>query len=365
MVLTKGDDYPIHQTPDPIAYASADRNFYDRYFFNGYAPDGSGFFAVAFGVYPQLDIADTHVSIIRDGTQYNLHASCHQHMERMALRVGPVEIEVIEPLNQLKITIDESEGIAGELIFTGRSAPIEEPRFMHRHGPRTFMDYTRMTQNGHYTGWLSVDGDRRELAAETMGTRDRSWGIRPVGERDVQAMPSAPAPAFFWQWTPTNLADGSLFFHINADTKGNAWNTRAAWARDGASQADIVEGRGMLASGNAPGTRWADGGTIALELADGPQTVTLKPMLRFQMKGLGYTHPVWGHGVNHGPLKIEREDFDLETLDPLAPENLHVQILCKATALSDKGASEGLAVFEQLIIGPYEPLGFKEFLDGA
>ena len=49
-MLTKADDFPIHQTPEPIAYSGTDRNFYDRYFFNGYNPDGSGFFAVAFGV---------------------------------------------------------------------------------------------------------------------------------------------------------------------------------------------------------------------------------------------------------------------------------------------------------------------------
>ncbi|PZU14334.1 MAG: hypothetical protein DI591_12175, partial [Citromicrobium sp.] len=38
-MLTKGDDYPVHQTAEPIAFAGTDRNFYDRYFFNGYAPD--------------------------------------------------------------------------------------------------------------------------------------------------------------------------------------------------------------------------------------------------------------------------------------------------------------------------------------
>ena len=46
-MLTKADDYPIHQLPEPIAYTGTDRNFYDRYFFNGYTPDGSSFFAAA------------------------------------------------------------------------------------------------------------------------------------------------------------------------------------------------------------------------------------------------------------------------------------------------------------------------------
>ena len=38
-MLTKGDDFPLHQTPEPVAYAGTDRNFYDRYFFiDGYGP---------------------------------------------------------------------------------------------------------------------------------------------------------------------------------------------------------------------------------------------------------------------------------------------------------------------------------------
>ena len=63
-MLTKADDFPIHQTPEPIAYAGTDRNFYDRYFFNGYQPDGTEFFAIAFGVYPHLNaVSYTHLTL--------------------------------------------------------------------------------------------------------------------------------------------------------------------------------------------------------------------------------------------------------------------------------------------------------------
>ncbi len=58
MTLTKGDDYPIHQTSEPIAFSGTDRNFYDRYFFNGYAYEGELFFAAAMGIYPHLNIID-------------------------------------------------------------------------------------------------------------------------------------------------------------------------------------------------------------------------------------------------------------------------------------------------------------------
>ena len=43
-MISKGDDFPIHQLPAPVAEVGTERNFYDRYFFNGYSEDGSIFF---------------------------------------------------------------------------------------------------------------------------------------------------------------------------------------------------------------------------------------------------------------------------------------------------------------------------------
>lgn len=352
MVLSRGDDFPIHQTPEPIAFAGTDRNFYDRYFFNGYAPDGSGFFALAFGVYPHLDLADAHFSFIRDGKQYALHASTHLNMERIALRVGPIAIEVIEPLQRLKVTIDECEGIEGEFTFDGRAFPIAEPRFTHRIGPRAFMDYSRMTQNGHYAGWIALDGARQEMIPGTLGTRDRSWGVRPIGARDPQPMPDNPIPQFFWQWTPLNVEGGSIFFHINADGDGAPWNTRAVWAADGAGEGALVEGEGKLTCDLIEGSRWPASATLDLNVKGAPSSLRLSVRDRFQMKGIGYTHPSWGHGVYQGALKTEREEIDLAAVDPAQMENRHVQMICAV-----EGDANGTGIFEQLILGPYGPLG--------
>lgn len=362
MVLSRGDEYPIHQTPEPIAYSGTDRNFYDRYFFNGYAPDGSGFFAIALGVYPHLDVIDAHFNVIRDGVQHCIHASAELRMERMAMAVGPISIEVLEPLNKLRVRLEPFEGMAADVTFTGRAFPIEEPRFTHRIGPRAFMDYTRMTQNGRYVGWIEVDGDRRELAPDTMGTRDRSWGVRPVGARDAQPMPGHNLPGFFWQWTPVNFAHGSLFFHVNNDVKGDAWNTRAAWAGEGAQEPALAEGHGSMRTRLHQGTRWPAGGTLSLAVRGAPEQVTFEPLGRFQMRGLGYTHPEWGHGYYKGALAVEREDIELADLDPLLPENLHVQMPVRVEA---GDGLVGIGVFEQLIMGPFAPLGLKELLDGS
>ncbi len=368
-MLTKGDDFPLHQTPEPVAYAGTDRNFYDRYFFNGYAPDGSGFFAVALGIYPHLNVADAHFCSIRNGIQYNLHTSRELRMERMDLEVGPIAIEVIEPLKTLRIRVN-GEGLAADLTFTGRAFPIEEPRFTHRIGPRTFMDYTRMTQNGHYSGWIEVDGMRTDLADDTVGTRDRSWGVRPVGASDTQPHGHGVVPAFFWQWTPVNLPGRSLFFHINADRHGAPWNTRAVIVPDGAGQSQSeIDGfhetpSAIMQSPLQPGTRWPAGGTLTVQRPEGPLTLIFEPLQRFQMRGLGYTSPKWGHGLYHGPLAVEREDLVLADLDPMAPtlDNLHVQIVSRVTT-SD--GETGIGAFEQLVIGPYGPWGLAEYLDAG
>ena len=356
MALSRGDDYPIHQTPDPIAYSGTDRNFYDRYFFNGYAPDGSGFFAMAFGVYPHLDVADAHFCVIRDGVQHCLHASRKMGMERMELSCGPVRIDVIEPLQRLRVII-EGEGISADFTFTGRAFPIEEPRFIWRVGPRTVMDYTRLTQNGHYQGWIEVNGKREALAPGTMGTRDRSWGVRPVGASDPQF--GGGVPQFFWQWTPVNLPTRSLFFHLNAHADGTPWNTRAVIAPDGNGPEAFTEvHEPQMDAQPMPGTRWPGEGHLRI----GEEQFRFEPVSRFQMRGLGYTSPKWGHGLDHGILEVEREDISLDTIDPARPDNLHVQMLCKVTG---PAGEQGMGVFEQLAIGDYAPLGLKGLADPA
>ncbi|MGE0047208.1 MAG: hypothetical protein AB7T08_15735, partial [Hyphomonadaceae bacterium] len=226
-MLTKGDEYPLHQTPEPIAFSGSDRNFYDRYFFNGSHPDGSGFFAIALGIYPHLNIADAHVSALRSGTQHCLHASRILNMERMDLHAGPIKIEVIEPLKSLRIVFD-GEGIKGDLVCEGRSFPVQEPRFTRRNGPRMMMDVTRFTQAVRWEGWLEIDGKRETYKKdEAVGVRDRSWGVRPIGAQDQQPAVPMQLPQFYWLWAPTNFPNLALYFHVNEDAAGEAWNIRS------------------------------------------------------------------------------------------------------------------------------------------
>ena len=108
-MLTMADDYPVHQRPEPIARPGSNRDFYDRYFFNGCAPEGQQFFALALGVYPNRNVMDASFCVIHDGIQHNLRASRRCTGERMDVRVGPISIEVLEPLRSLRILVDDDE----------------------------------------------------------------------------------------------------------------------------------------------------------------------------------------------------------------------------------------------------------------
>ena len=106
-MLTGFDDYPIHQMPVPVAQTgTSDRNHYDRYFFNGYLPEGELFFGGAMGLYPNRQVIDGAFSIIRDGRQKNIYASGRAPIERAHTEVGPVRVEVVEPMKKIRMIVE-------------------------------------------------------------------------------------------------------------------------------------------------------------------------------------------------------------------------------------------------------------------
>ena len=369
-MITKGDEYPIHQTADPIAVSGTDRNFYDRYFFNGYNSDGSLFFAAALGVYPHLNIIDGAFSVLRDGKQSCLHFSRALGMERMDTQIGPYRLSVVEPLKRIQLDIEETEGIACSLQFDGRAHPIEEPRFNYRQGPRMLIDCTRMTQNGRWSGDIRIDGEVITVnATDWMGTRDRSWGVRPIGASDPQPVLPFQIPQFYWIWTPLSFADRSVFFHVNDDAHGHAWNTRAVIVPDGADEA--AQDHMALCKADVrytSGTRRASGAVLSFtDRSNRNQTVEITPQSTFQMKGIGYRHPKWTHGAFiTEEASWERDDFVPDELDWADPHNLHIQAISQVVLTDAEGQRhEGIGTFEQLFAGPHAPSGFASIMDGA
>jgi hypothetical protein len=366
-MLTKADDYPVHQRPEPIATSGTDRNFYDRYFFNGYSPDGAIFFAAALGVYPHLNVMDAAFSIVADGVQHNLRASRLLAMERMDTRVGPISVEVVEPLKTLTIRVgDNPHGIRAELTFHARALAIEEPRFTYRIGPRTVMDYTRLTQNGSYEGYFEVAGRRVDVNREqVLGTRDRSWGVRPIGMSDPQGVAPPRLPQFYWLWAPLNFTDHFMLYHRNADGDGTPWNTASVIGELGdAKPAHMASCSSTIVY--KPGTRHAASAVIAATDANGAGwRAELTQHFQFYMSGIGYMHPEWGHGIYRGDDALGYDTYDLNTLNENDPRFQHVQAFVSARLSGPGVAREGAGVLEQLVVGQYAPHGLGGIFDPA
>ncbi len=141
-MLTPLDDYPIHQTALPIAHpASGDPNHYDRYWFNGYREDF--YFAVGMAVYPNRGIIDAAFSTVHDGVQRSVFASSRMPADRTQTRVGPLSIEIVEPLRVTRVRVDAADlGIDADVTFTARTVALEEPRqtMMERHAADDGLD---------------------------------------------------------------------------------------------------------------------------------------------------------------------------------------------------------------------------------
>lgn len=359
-MISKGDDYPIHQTPEPVQQVfTSDRNFYDRFFFNGYFREGEPYFAAAMGIYPNLGIIDAAFSVIVGGVQHNLHASRSLGTDRLDTQVGPIAIEIAKPMRSIRLRVEHKE-VKADLEFQARASAIEEPRFTRRSNGRLMMDLTRFTQHGGYSGKLTLSGKAYDAApSRVWGSRDRSWGVRPIGPRDPAGVPDVTPPQFFWLWSPTNFDDVCTHFDVNENADGSRWHQFGAVANvnpgEPAEIADAVD----WSVDYAPNTRHARRAEITIASARGESRVQLETLYNFYMQGIGYGHPKWGHGLYVGENASEYDAFKLSDVNEREPLYQHIQAVCRAKL----GARDGMGILEMMIIGAHRKSGFNEMLD--
>jgi hypothetical protein len=374
-VITDFDDFMIHQTSDPVAQPGpSDRNFYDRYWFNGFDAHGEYVFEIGFGIYPNRRVMDAHFSVVVDGQQHCFHASRRAPRERSHMRVGPLRIEVVKPMRIVRVCIEPNQtDIACDLTFHARSVPTQEPKNVMRDDGRLIMDTTRFTQLGSWGGSFVAGDLRRKLShGEVYGIRDKSWGVRPVGEPETGAPGKlTTAPGVYWVWAPVFFDDFCTQFQTFEDHDGKPTQVGAAVLPLYASIDEIPGGedpghREMATARHRiqwkKGTRLAERAEIDLVGSRGEtHAIILEPMLRFQMLAIGYQHPEWGHAFWKGEEAIGSESWSLNDLDPLDYKHIHTHQICRARM----GEKRGIGTLETVVFGRHDPSGFKTILDGA
>ena len=366
-MITSFDDYPIHQTSEPIAHPeSGDPGHYDRYFFNGYNKDGSIFFAVAMGLYPNRHVMDASFSVVINGEQISSHASAKAPHDRMQCnQVGPIGVEIVSPMKEHRISVDTPEhGLRADLTFTATSLPYEEPPFMVRTGNRVTMRYTRLTQLGKWNGWLEIDGVRHEVEEKVfVGSRDRSWGIRGVGERVQLGAPVTHMPQFYWLWAPVCFDGFGTLFDVNEYADGERWHESGVMLVGD----DTIQHSHQVSYDYQwePETRRAEAFELRYIFGEKSAVLSFEPITHFQMLGLGYLHPEWGHGFWKGELAVGGERFSVPVPDPMQMHHLHTQTLSNVTMTMSTGeVHRGIGVLETLVLGAHSPSGFTGMTDG-
>jgi hypothetical protein len=357
------DEYPVHQLPLSMRYAgTSDRNFYDRCYFNAMDRSGDVFVVTGLGVYPNLGVTDAYATVRRGDRQWAVRCSDALEQRSLDASVGPYRVEVIEPLRRVRLVCDTADrGIGFDLVWEGSFECIDEPRHLLHQADRVIIDGCRFAQLGTWEGTLHVDGDDIAVTRDRwVGSRDRSWGIRPVGEAEpVGRSAENPREGFWWLYVPLRFEDFAVIVIVQEDPDGTRTLNAASriWADGRHEQLGWPE----LDIRYKPGGRHPEAAVLHMRSADRRDVaVEVKTLTGVALHiGAGYGgDPEWAHGQWKGRGWIDSNVYDLS--DPAVAARVPFGVIDHAARATCDGA-EGWGLFEHASIGRHDPTGFKDW----
>jgi hypothetical protein len=315
---------------------------------------------VGMGCYPNLGVVDAF-AVVNDRSRHRVvRASRELGADRSDTAVGPFRVEVLDGLRRLRIVLDDNEhGLAFDLTWGAHDPAHLEPRHFDRSTGRVLIDSTRFAQTGRWTGVIRVGHVEIAVTPDSwLGSRDRSWGIRPVGEPEPPGIrgKDAALPGFFWLYAPMQLEDRSLYFSVQERPDGRRILQEAAqvmsFAAGGAEASELGVPDHELHF--LEGTREIDHAVLHL----GEVSVRVTPLLRLHVGiGTGYGFdPDWRHGMYQGDLVVQGREWDLTTDEGRKA----MWGLCDSVARVElDDGTEGRGLFEYMVFGPHERYGFE------
>ena len=364
MLLDPLDEHPIHQVPMSMAYvATSDRNVYDRCIYQGQDHAAETFFITGLGVYPNVGIIDAFMSVRRGDRQWSLQTSGVRPADKLQQKVGPYALEVIEPFHKLHLTSDDDE-IGFDLWFESDFDPQREPQHIKYAGPvgKVMLDGCRFAQIGTWEGELRVDGQTISISPQSWtATRDRSWGIRPVGEPDPPGRPADGEPGIWWIWVPLKFEDFGVHFMVEEDPDGFRSINYAVRFWPTASGRKVEQlGWPEIDIRYQPGTRLPESATLHLKTVDRrPLQIDIACLTSIPLHlGCGYGNdPEWNHGrwMGDGWRRVVTFDYRDPTVQAKLPWG-GIDHLARATC----EGQTGYGIFEHGTIGRHNPTGMSD-----
>jgi hypothetical protein len=256
--------------------------------------------------------------------------------------------------------------VAFDLTWDGSFPAIDEERHVLRQGPRTIVDTWRFAQVGTWSGTIRVDGDEIAVTPDTwVGTRDRSWGIRPIGEAEPAGRPTADADfGFWWLYVPLRFESFAVVLIAQEDGAGHrTLNDAVRIWKDGS--VDQL-GWPRVQIDYKSGTRHPEHARIHLTERDGsPFVLDVEPGVGDSTRGFVPLHvgcgyggdSEWLHGSWRGPGWVEGAVYDFT--DPAVQGRVPwgvVDHVARATVNDEIG----WGLFEHGTIGRHVPSGFTD-----
>jgi hypothetical protein len=320
-MLSAMDDYPLHQVSEVIRHAgTSDRNFYDRYYFNLHASSDELFMVMGMGQYPNLAVQDAF-AVVRRGDRHLVVRASRELGDRMDTSVGPFRIEVLEPLRRVRFVLAPGEhALAFDLTWSGAIPAFLEPRhYVRKHG-RVLFDTQRFAQTGCWSGTLDVGGERFAVTPERWkGTRDRSWGVRPVGEPEHPGIRQGEGQMVgMWNYAPMQFDDFSILYIVQEEPDGQRTIEEALRIWADPARAPEWLGRPEYEHTLVPGTRMIETPSRLLfpHAPGGGFAVRVVPLTHcFLAVGTGYgMESDWRHGMYQGPLVVQSREWSMKEL---------------------------------------------------
>ncbi len=372
--LLGADEGLNHQIVDTFATLSqTDMAWTEKIWASIARTDGSLQIDFGLGKYQNRGIIDGFGGVSRGGEQWTVRGSRELASAPEQSGVGPVQMEVVEPLRQMRFRLEPNDvqPISFDIVLSGVTPPYFEERNLvrNRRTGRIDVDVIRYHQGGWASGTVTVDGETHEVRPEEwFGFRDHSWGVRQaIGEPLTDLIPSQAIPQGIrggMKWSPAffRRPDGTYYETAIFVVEG-AWEYSSAYIND-------ADGNQVPVRSVSPRieydtrTRYVTGGELVLTMESGEQRVVEVEVLGdsgFFLKTAGYG--AWEghkHGSWKGKLHVDGEYI----ADCASDENLPRLGQFRDTPIRVRdGDAVGYGIMESLIGGVWPELGLTEESD--
>ncbi len=362
-MLVRMDEYPYHQITDSFsAVAGSDPQWNDGHYVCVCDVDGQVALTSNVRLYQNNDVLDGFICLRHDDQQYNIRLSRRLRPNMDLLGVGPLRIELLEPMKTLRLVLEPNDiGIALDVVCHTTTAPYMDPIEITRVDGRLLGERATYEITGRCEGWVTVAGERFELRTESAAFfRNHSWGFQQGrgGPRLYGAPLATPrrVPGVR-QWVLFNMPDHGGFYFEDPKRRAASGHGSILYA-DRAVPVEKVEHELHFYEGG----RRLKSGTFALLDADGiRRSYEIETMGWVYCQGGGYFggfNDGLGQGVYRGDFHVEGEVWDVShptqiiDADGRSFEFDH-DWAESFTRLTSEGQT-GLAHFECVVIRPPE-----------